>query len=49
LKNFSRRFSIPRTLDAESIGAEFANGILSITVPKKEEVREKKPIEVQIN
>ena len=49
LRNFSKRFTIPQTLEAESISAEFLNGILSITVPKKEEVKEKQPIEVQIN
>ena len=49
LKNFSKRFTIPRTLEAEKISAEFLNGILSITVPKKEEAKEKQPIEVQIN
>lgn len=49
LKNFSKRFTIPQTLDPESISAEFNNGILSITVSKKEEARKKEPIEVQIN
>jgi HSP20 family protein len=49
IKNFSKRFTIPRTLDPESINAEFTNGILSITVEKKEEAKEKEPIEVQIN
>jgi len=49
LKNFSKRFTIPQTLDPDSISAEFNNGILSITVPKKEEAKKKEPIEVQIN
>jgi HSP20 family protein len=49
LKNFNRRFTIPQTLDADNVNAEFTNGVLSVTVPKKEEVREKEPIEVQIN
>lgn len=49
LKSFSKRFSIPQTLDRDSISAEFTNGILLITILKKEEVRKKEPIEVQIN
>ena len=49
LKNFSKRFTIPKTLNSEGINAEFNNGILSITVPKREEVKEKEPVEVQIN
>ena len=49
LKNFSKRFTIPQTIDADKINAEFSNGILSITVPKKEEAKVKEPVEVQIN
>ena len=49
LKNFSKRFTIPHTLDTDSINAEFANGILSITILKKEEAKVKQPVEVQIN
>lgn len=49
LKNFSKRFTIPQTLDTDGINAGFLNGILSITLPKKEEARKKLPVEVQIN
>lgn len=48
LQNFSKQFIIPRMLDAENIRAEFSNGILLITIPKKEEAKVKEPIEVQI-
>lgn len=34
-------------LDAENISAKFENGILKITVPKKEEVESKKIIEIE--
>lgn len=46
--NFSKQFVIPRTLDVENIRAEFNNGILMISIPKKEEAKIKEPIEVQI-
>jgi HSP20 family protein len=49
LRNFERRFTIPKSLEGDNIGAEFKNGILTIVVPKKVEAREKQPIEVQIN
>ncbi|MCF8303704.1 MAG: Hsp20/alpha crystallin family protein [Bacteroidales bacterium] len=34
---FSRSFSIPESVNAEDIKAEYNNGILSIILPKKEE------------
>jgi len=49
LKNFSKRFTIPQTIDADKISAAFSNGMLSITVPKKEQAKVKEPVEVQIN
>lgn len=33
---YQRSFQLPETLDADSIGATFENGILLITLPKKE-------------
>lgn len=33
---FSRSFAIPNTFDTEKIQAEFRNGVLSVTLPKKE-------------
>ncbi len=47
-KNFLKQFIVPQMLDAEKISAEFSNGILSVSVPKKEEAKVKEPIEVQI-
>ena len=45
---FSRSFSLPEGLDESNIGAEFSNGILSLTLPK---LPEEKPrhIEVKIS
>jgi len=38
---FSRMFSLPTTVDAERIKAEFKNGLLKITLPKREESKPK--------
>ena len=43
---FSRSFSLPNTLNAEAIGAEYKNGVLTITLPKREET---KPRQVKVN
>jgi len=34
--NFKRSFSLPENVDASKISAQYANGILEITVPKDE-------------
>lgn len=44
---FQRRFSLPKDADGERVSAEFKNGILTIAVPKREEVKPKE-IEVKI-
>jgi HSP20 family protein len=33
---FVRSFAVPNAFDTEHIGAEFKNGVLSVTLPKKE-------------
>ena len=43
---FSRSFNLPREVDAEGVLANFKDGLLSITVPKKEQV---KPRAIKIN
>ena len=43
---FSRTFTLPDTADLENIKAEYKNGILSITVPQKPEVR---PRTIKVN
>lgn len=45
-RNFCRSFSVPETVDVENIKAEYKNGILSINLPKKEEVNLKKEIQI---
>lgn len=44
--NFCKTFVIPESVDTENIKAEYTNGILALTLPKKEEVRVKKQIQV---
>ena len=33
---FARYFTLPDTVDAENVQAEFKNGVLTVTLPKKE-------------
>jgi HSP20 family protein len=42
---FSRSFTLPATVDQEKIKAEYKDGILKITLPKKEE---SKPKQIQV-
>lgn len=46
--NFSRTFSIGSEVNGEAITASLSDGVVVITLPKKEEVKPKK-IEVTIN
>ncbi len=40
--SFTRSFSLPRTVSAESTSADFKNGILRVSLPKKEEAKARK-------
>ena len=42
---FSRSFTLPPTVDAGKIGAEFKNGVLSVSLPLREEA---KPRQIQV-
>ncbi|HEX3110036.1 MAG TPA: Hsp20/alpha crystallin family protein [Thermoanaerobaculia bacterium] len=44
--SFVRTFSLPRTVDANAITADYKNGVLEIAIPKKDEA---KPKQIQIN
>ena len=37
--DFLRSFTLPNTLDSEKVAADFKNGVLTITVPKKESAK----------
>jgi HSP20 family protein len=43
---FSRSFTLPETTDLENIKADYKNGVLSITVPQKPEI---KPRSIKVN
>ena len=40
--NFTRSFTLPQTVTAEGAQAEFDNGVLHVTLPKREEVKARK-------
>ena len=40
--SFSRSFSLPRSVSADSTSADFKNGILRVALPKKEEAKARK-------
>lgn len=42
---FSRSFQLPNTTDAGNIGASYKNGVLEVTLPKREEA---KPRAIQV-
>jgi HSP20 family protein len=45
-RDFCRSFSLPEAIDTDAIKAEYQNGILMITLPKKEVVKTIKEIQV---
>ena len=44
--SFSRSFSLANTVNTEAIKAEYKNGVLTLTVPKREEA---KPKQIKVN
>jgi HSP20 family protein len=45
--SFERAFSLPTTVDPEKIAANYANGILTVTIPKAERARPREiPVKV---
>jgi HSP20 family protein len=46
--SFVRYFTVPDTVDAEHVRADFSNGVLTVTLPKKE-IAKPKSIKVKIN
>jgi HSP20 family protein len=45
--SFVRVFSVPETVDAEKVKADYKSGVLTVTLPKKE-IAKPKTIQVQI-
>jgi len=47
--SFSRSFTLPNTVKEDGIKASYTNGLLSITIPKKEEAKEKPARQIAIS
>ncbi len=43
---FVRSFAVPSTVDTEKVGADYKNGVLTVTLPRKESA---KPRQVRVN
>jgi HSP20 family protein len=48
-QSFKRSFTLPKTVVADKIAAAYENGILTVTLPKVEEAKQKGAIEVKIS
>jgi HSP20 family protein len=46
--SFSRSFTLPKTVNTETINAQYENGLLKISLPKKEELINKVQKEIQV-
>jgi HSP20 family protein len=44
--SFSRSFSLPRTVDASKVSAEYRNGVLTVKLPLREEA---KPRQIKVD
>ena len=47
-QSFSRSFSLPEVVDADKINARYENGVLFLSIPKKEEAKPKPPKQISI-
>ena len=45
--SFTRNFTLPSTVDVEQVSADFKDGVLSVTLPRREETKPRQ-IQVQI-
>lgn len=48
-QSFSRSFTLPNTVNSNKIGAKYENGVLKISIPKKEEAKPKPAKQIQIS
>ncbi len=47
--SFTRSFTLPRTVEAAKVSATYENGILLVTLPKKEEAKQAATIDIKIS
>lgn len=48
-ESFSRSFTLPNTVESDAIKAKYTDGILRLTIPKKEEAKQKKMKQIAIS
>jgi HSP20 family protein len=48
-QSFSRSFTLPHTVNIDNIAAKYENGILRVSIPKKEEAKPKPAKQIQIS
>lgn len=48
-QSFSRSFTLPNTVDNDKIKAKYDNGILRVSIPKKEEAKPKPVKQIDIS
>ncbi len=48
-QSFTRSFTLPELVEDEKIVAKYENGILAITIPKKEEAKPKPVMQIAVN
>jgi len=46
--SFSRSFTLPDTVDEDKVSANHKDGVLTVTIPKKEEARPRPPRQIDI-
>ena len=46
--SFERRFQLPETVDQSAIDANYENGVLTLTLPKKPEARKPEPRQIKV-
>lgn len=46
---FTRSFTLPNSADADKVSASYNDGILTVTIPKKEEAKPKPPKSIEIS
>ncbi|MFA9370529.1 MAG: Hsp20/alpha crystallin family protein [Labilibaculum antarcticum] len=47
-QSFSRSFTLPETAEGDKVGAKYENGILRVSIPKKEEAKPKPVKQIEI-